>query len=130
MVQIGRSTELITFLVTDRFATFVILRCDFCDRHVEANKLRLTIVEMDDRSTVPIVRKLTKANENVRIPEEKQFFSKKNRSLLKSKTSKLVWFKTETQTWIEVNSKPDGSILVDPYRLLYAKTICFLPVVV
>lgn len=48
MVNIGRSMKLVTLLVAKRLATYVLLRCDFCDLHGDSIKLLLAIVEMDD----------------------------------------------------------------------------------
>lgn len=48
--------EIVKILVAEKLATSVILGCDFCYKNVAVIGPRLAIVEMDDESTVPIVR--------------------------------------------------------------------------
>ena len=90
MVQIGTSSEFVTFYVSENLATSVILGCYFCDHHVEAIKPRLTVVEMDDGSMVPIVRQPSKPNANLPLPEEQTFTPRKKRQSTKIKTTRSV----------------------------------------
>lgn len=46
------SLELFIIFVADLLATSVILRCDFCKRHVKAIDTHFAIIYMDDCSTV------------------------------------------------------------------------------
>ena len=108
MVQIGTSSEYVKFYVAENLATSVILGCDFCDRHVEAIKPRLAIVEMDDGSTVPIVRQPSKPNTNIPLPDEQNFTSRKKRESTKIKTTGVVKLQPATQTWVEVTTKRKG----------------------
>lgn len=54
-VQIGRTTELVEFLVCKRLAVPTILRCDFCNQFGACNYAKTVIVESTDAPTVPIV---------------------------------------------------------------------------
>lgn len=47
MVQIGRGTELFTFLVADKLRTSAIIGCDFCYGHVEPIKIRMETIDID-----------------------------------------------------------------------------------
>lgn len=57
------------------------------------------------------------------LPDEKCFSWRKQRSSSKIKTTKFVNFKPETQTWVEVVTNREGTILVDPYTTSYKKVI-------
>lgn len=81
---------------------------------------------MDDRSTVPIVRQPSKSNTVIPLREEQQFFTRKNRSSHKIKTTKRVSLKLETPACIEVTTKRYGTILVDPYQPSYNSTMCIV----
>lgn len=73
MVQIGTGAEFVTLLVSDQLETCIILRCDFCNRHVEAINPRLSAIEIGDRHNLPIVTPPSKPNIVVPLPEEQQF---------------------------------------------------------
>lgn len=70
VVQIDTSTQVVMFLVAEKLATPVIVGWDFCDIHVEAIKPRLTIVEIDGGSTVPMIRQPSKPNTTIPLREE------------------------------------------------------------
>lgn len=123
-VQIGTSPECVTFLVAEWIPTFVILVRDFSDVHVEAFHLSFAIAEMDDVSTLSIVRQPSNSNTNVPIQEENLFFSNKNRSSPKLKIWKRVRLKLGTYKWTEITKKRDGTLPVDLYQPLYIKTLC------
>ena len=55
-VRIGNREDKVNFYVVERLATDFILGCDFCDRHVEAIRPRKRLIELDDGTTIPIVR--------------------------------------------------------------------------
>lgn len=88
MVQIETSTALVTFLVANRLATYLILGFQFFDRHLKAIKPHFANVELEERWMVAILRQSSKANTDVALPEEQQFSTRKNNSSPKSKTKK------------------------------------------
>lgn len=100
MVQIGRSMELVSYLITDRLTTYVIFGFDFCHRLVQSIKPRLATIEMADGSTLPSVRKPSKANTDVQIPEEQHFSTRKNSFPPKIKPMERGRLNTETNNGI------------------------------
>ena len=78
-VILGHRVETISFYVVERLKLQIILDCDFCDRHVEAIKPRQRLIEIDDGTTVPILRTSTR-NANAVPPRlEQEFVPKKKR---------------------------------------------------
>ena len=57
VVRLGNRLVKVEFIVCERLAAAVILGCDFMDRFVEAIYPRRKTIEMDDGTTVPIVRR-------------------------------------------------------------------------
>lgn len=55
-VELGPRIEVVQFNVVEGLANQVILECDFCLKHVEAIRPRKRVVELDDGTTVPIIR--------------------------------------------------------------------------
>lgn len=47
LVQIGKSTKIVNFIVVEKLTTSVVLGSDFCEFHVETIKTRLMVIEMD-----------------------------------------------------------------------------------
>lgn len=78
MAQIGTSTSFVTFIVANQLVTSVILGCGFCDQNVEAIKPRFVILDTDDGLTVTTVRKPSKTNTEVPLPEKQTFSMMKN----------------------------------------------------
>lgn len=60
--QIGRSTIAVKCLVAEKLPTSAILRCDLCNKHVEAIKPVLTISNLGDGYKVPTIRQPSKPN--------------------------------------------------------------------
>ena len=124
VTQIGTTSECVSFLVAEKLATSVILGCDFCDQHIDAIKPRLATVTMDDGSTVPIIRQPSKANTSTPLPDAQCFSTRKDKTSPKIKTTRRVKLTAATQTWVEVVTKRDGTILVDPHMPLYTNVMC------
>ena len=82
-VQIGAKTEEVQFLVAEKLATAIILGCDYCDQHVECIKPQRRIIEMDDGSTTPIVRRASRSKVDALLPEEQ--IDKERRKVLRRK---------------------------------------------
>lgn len=105
VVYIRTNTPLVNLCVSKKLDTSVILRCDFCDVHVEAIEPRLTIVEMEDVSTVPIICQPSNPSTTVPIAEEQRFTLQENRITSKIKTTKHGRLKTAIQTCVELTTK-------------------------
>lgn len=71
-VQIDTSVEHVNLYATEKLATSVILGCDFFDRHVEAMLPQRLNIEMEDGSTVPIIRKPSGRQSGAPVPEEQE----------------------------------------------------------
>lgn len=56
VIQVGTRTKIVNFLFVQKRATYVNIGCKLCGLYLEALKLRLTMVEMDDVLTVAIIR--------------------------------------------------------------------------
>ena len=72
-VQIGSKTEKFQFLVAKDLATAIVLGCNYFDQHVECIKPRRRIIEMDDGSTTPIVRRASRSQVEALLPEEQVY---------------------------------------------------------
>lgn len=73
MIQIRTNTEIVTFLVADRVAAYVILGCGFCDLQVEEINLCSTITEIDYRSTLLMAIKPSMATTDAPVQKKKHF---------------------------------------------------------
>lgn len=96
VVQIVTSTKIVNFFVVEKLAKSVILVCDFCDVHAEAIKPIITVVDMDDVLTVPIIRQPLKPNTDVPLLEEQEFKKQRNLVPTKIKTVNRVRLKPAT----------------------------------
>jgi len=124
-VQVGSRAEAISFYVVERLATSVILGCNFCDKHVEAIRPRLRLVEMDDGTTIPIIRRPEAARLNdAPIPEEQRWVPNKRRSSRGINVVETTVLQPGEQTWVKVASPAHGLILVEPVQKLYRNHLC------
>lgn len=74
---------------------------------------------MDDGSTVPIILQQSKPKTALTLPEEREFNKRSHLVSTKIKMTRHVRLKHSTQTWVEVTTKREVTILVDSYKLLY-----------
>lgn len=56
-VKVGRAAGEVTFYDSERLKNDVILGWEYCDNYVEAIRPRMRLVELSDRTEVPIVLK-------------------------------------------------------------------------
>ena len=125
VVQVGESIEHVNFLVAKKLATSVILGCDFCDRHVESIRPRDRTVVMDDGSTVPIIRKSSASvGDDTKGTVEEELAPAAPRCSPRIRVTKRVKLQPDTQTWVEVVTKRQGLILVEPVERLYNDRTC------
>lgn len=69
--QIVSGTQIVNFLGLEQLVPPVILGSHFYDLQVKVIKQRLTVVKLDDGSTVPIIPKQSKESTNVPRSDEK-----------------------------------------------------------
>ena len=114
------------FIVCEKLAVRVILGCQFCDQHVEAIRPRKRIVEMDDGSTVPIVRNPTaprRSSNNLAkaldMPREKTEAQKH-----KVRASGLTRLEPGSHNWVKVVTRASGTVFLEPADRLHQKWGC------
>ena len=124
-VNIGGRVETVRFNVVPRLAVDVIIGCDFCDKHIEAIRPRKRLVELDDGTTVPIVRLPSKrATGSIPLPDEQQYVPPDRRASNKVKVVERTVLAPESQNWVQVTTDCEGLVTIAPYGPLYSKTQC------
>ena len=79
-VQVGTRSEIVKFNVVERLGTDVILGCDYCDKNVKAIRPRNLLVELDDGTSVPILKQPeSRAKDLVPLPEAQEYITPKRR---------------------------------------------------
>ena len=126
-VRIGNRTENVRFNVVERLGTDVIIGCDYLDKHVEAIRPRKRAIEMDDGTTVPIIRGATSHKSILKaIPEEDQKLAKSTRTSRCIHVVRATTIKPNTQAWVEVQTQTSGLILVELKKRLYETHTCLV----
>ena len=110
------------FIVCERLAAPVILGCDFNDTFVEAIYPRRKVVELDDGTKVPIVRKpAARKADAPPLPSEQEYHNALGRVSPKLKVSRPVIIQPRTQVWGHVTNGRTGLSVSEPNPQLYAK---------
>lgn len=124
-VELGNQIEIGTFKVFERLAVGPILRCNFCDKHVEAIRPQKSVVELDHGITVPIVRKPSGLLCNV-VPLQaaKQYIPKHGCTSKKITVQKLVIIKPESRTFVTFTCEQESLIIVEPSKKLFDSHMC------
>ena len=100
----------------------VILGCEFNDKLVEAIYPRRELVELEDGTKIPIVRKpAALAADAPPIPSEQEYAPEAGRISPKLKVSRAVEIPAGTQTWVYVTSGRKGPSVLEANPQLYAK---------
>ena len=72
-VNVGNSDEIVTFYVAEKLVTPVLLGCNYFYSHVEAILPRNLIAEINDGSSVNIIRKANRAPPvDIRMPDDRR----------------------------------------------------------
>ena len=125
IVRLGHRLVALDFVVCLELAAEVILGCDFCDRFVESIHPRRREIELDDGSTVPIVRRpLKRPPKCAPLTTEQEYAQASGRDLTKIRVCEAITLPPESQRWIRVMTKRHGSVLVEPSPSLYEKQQC------
>ena len=123
--QVGMRTDIVRFNVVEKLGTDVIIGCDYCDKHIEAIRPRKRVVEMDDGTTVPIIRKPSgRSIDSVPLPEEQEWIPAKGRRGGKVHVTESVTLPPETQTWVKVRTEEHGLVMIDPNARMYDTHLC------
>ena len=105
LVRLGSHLSKVPFLVAEKLAAPVILGADFCDRYVEAIRPRKRVVELDDGSTVPIVRRPAKRPSNgPPLPSQQEYEPLKGKVSPKVKSAESMTIAPGTQRWVDVTT--------------------------
>ena len=121
--QIGACSMRVNFVVCERLSVPVILGCDFCDRYVEAIRPRRRLVEMDDGSTVPIIRSPSSRDKDaVPLPPSQKTPRRSDRGSPVVRLEQPYRLKPRTQTWVTLSSSFHGVGVVQPNDKLYTRT--------
>lgn len=120
VVQLGTFVVRDVFIVCRTLAAPAILGADFCDKYVEAIRPKKRHVELDDGTTVPIVRGVLR-----RVAPEKNSDVAKEEKKTKTdpstaiKVSQPVTIQPGTQTGVEVTCNQHGLIVLQPIARLF-----------
>ena len=121
VVRLGTRIAKVEFIVCERLAAPVFIGSDFCDRFVEAIYPRKKTIELDDGSTVPIVRRpLERSPKLPPLPASQEYEKAEGRTSPKVRVSQNIVLPPETQTWVSVKSERHGVMVLQPYDKLFA----------
>ncbi|CAN8071373.1 unnamed protein product, partial [Agarophyton chilense] len=122
VIRLGRMVVKLTFIVCRSLAAPVILGCHYCDRFFDAIRPRLKQVELEDGSTVPIVRQPLKRASRKHVPlSAAKEPTPTNRDSTKLRVASSVTIPPESQVMVSVNSRQHGLQVVQPLPSLYEK---------
>ena len=116
-VQLGTRTLVAPFLVVPKLAVPALLCADFCDEHVETIRPRRRIVELDDGTTIPIVRRRfnnslrDESSTYAKLPEIRPNRRGNKQNVLRSTTN--VWIPPNSQRGIEVKTTGHGLMTIE-----------------
>ena len=123
VVRLGRHMAKVDFIVAERLAVPVILGADYCDRFVEAIRPRKRLVEMEDGTEIPIVRRPSKRPEAAPpLPAAQEFVPKDGRVSTKLRAAENILLKPSTQAWVKVTSPEFGLRVVQPLDRLCTRS--------
>ena len=122
VVRLGDRTMSYTFIFCERLAAPVISGCEFNDKFVEAIDPRRKLVELDNGTKIPIVRKLAvRAANNLPLPSEQEYSPPTGRISPKRKVSRAVEIPAGTQKWVHITSGRTDLSVLETNPQLYAK---------
>ena len=121
-VRLGNFSSRIEFIVCKTLAAPAILGADFCDRFVSAIRPSQKIVELDDGSSVPIVRRpLRNASRRSGppLPKDMRDPDTSGRVSPNIKAAETLTVPAQSQAWVKVSTKRHGNIVVQPLPKLF-----------
>ncbi|CAN8069585.1 unnamed protein product [Agarophyton chilense] len=120
VVRLGRFVVLVDFIVCKTLAAPVVLGCDYCDKFVEAIRRRRKLVELDDGSMVPIVRKpMRRCPEAPPLPLSMEYGKSRGLVSPRIRVAKSAMPKAQTQTWVQVRTERHGLVVIQPNTRMY-----------
>lgn len=121
-VRLGRHLALVDFVVCTSLGAQAILGADYCDKFVEAIRPRAKLVEMDDGTTVPIVRRVMRRGPKfVALPPDLEYDRTGGRVSDKVRVATSVKIPAHSQTWVQVTTKKHGLVVLQPLPSLFEK---------
>ena len=115
VVRLGTRLVRVEFIVCERLAAPMILGCDFCDRFVEAIYPRQKCIELDNGSTVSIVRRpLRRAPKAPPLPPSQEYVKAGGRTTPKVRVAERTLLPPESQTWVSVTSQRQRMKVLQP----------------
>ena len=120
LVRLKTRAYWVEFIVCDSLAAPAILGCDFCDKHVEAILPRQRSVELEDGTTIPIVRKPPgRVREAPPPPVVQEWKEGMIRSDNKAKAAKATEISAFSQAFVTVTYPREGYSIIQPVGKLY-----------
>lgn len=126
VVKVGTIQLGVTFFGAKLLSTEVIIFCNYCVFNVEVI-LPLSIhVEMDNGTITQIVRQPHGQQSKLSLLNEEENTSMTGwvRPPSKIQVTKRIVIQPDTQIWVEVDTKHDGLIMVDPESKLFTNQMC------
>ena len=124
VVRLGRLVSLADFIICQQLAAPMILGADYCDRFVEAIRPRKKLIELDDGSTVPIVRRPLKRHPKLTpLPEGLDYDRTSGRVSPKVRAAETIIIPAKSQAWITVTTARHGLGVIQPNEDLYKRRL-------
>ena len=117
IVRLGPYAVAHRFIVCDNLAAPLILGTDFCDTYVEAIRPKKKVVELDDGTTIPIVRRALKsalARDLPPIPTGQQDPKGNGRTSSKVRCAEATMIPAQSQRWVKVTTERHGLTIIEP----------------
>ena len=120
-VRLGHFLCLVEFIVCRSLAASAILGADYCDRFVEAIRPKKKLVELEDGSTIPIVRRPHRRTPRMApLPPDMEYPDKNGRISPTVKMAESITIEPHNQAWVKVTTKRRGLVILQPSPKLYA----------
>lgn len=123
--EIGNRVEVVNFNVVERLSANVLPGWDYFEKYVEAFKPRQRVVQLDDRTTLPIIQNTgARGLKSVPLPEEQRFSIGRKRGSKRIRVNKPVTLQPETQTPVTTSTEQSRLIIVEMIKKRFNIRIC------
>lgn len=110
------------FIVCERLAAGLVLECNFCDKFVESIRPRKRCVEMDDGSTLPLVREPSRrVAEAIALPAKQEYPALNGRDSTSVRMARLTVLRPQRQIYVSVTRGRLGPCVILPPDEFYQK---------
>lgn len=122
----GSKIICVEFPISQCLAAEVIVGCDFMDRFMEAVYPCRKAIDLDDASLIPITgRPLRRTPNALPFPVSQKLARAGGRTSPRLSVTKPIAMEPAQQTFVSVNSKRHGLMLLQPHVKLYRKSQIF-----